>query len=165
MTTSRKSHQHSPHPSDVPSGRSPALAPLHVLVGTWFVEMTHVALSAPVHGLKTYTWLEGGHFLIERTRFDHPDVPDSVAVIGADASGEGLSEHYFDSRGVLRVFKMTLENGLWKAWRDESGFSQRFTGTFSADVQTLEVVGELSQDGMQWEHDFTHRYSKGKGAS
>ena len=163
MANSTNSKRQAPEPSDVPSTRSPALEPLHVLVGTWFIEMTHVALPDPVHGLKTYAWLEGGHFLIERSHFDHPDVPDSIAIIGADDSGEGLSEHYFDSRGVSRVCQMTLRDGRWNVWRDAPGFSQHFTGTFSDDGKTIEVVGELSKDGVNWEHDFTHTYSRGKG--
>lgn len=124
--------------------------------------MTHVALPDTVHGQKTFEWLEGGHFLIERSHFDHPDVPDSIAVIGADETDKGLSQHYFDSRGVLRVFKVSLSEGTWKVWRDAPGFSQRFTGKVSEDGNTIEVSGELSKDGVEWEHDFTHTYTRAK---
>jgi len=125
--------------------------------------MTHVAFQDTVHGQQTYEWLEGGHFLIAHSHFDHPDVPDSISIIGADNSGEGLSEHYFDSRGVLRVYKMSLSEGTWTVWRDAPGFSQRFTGKFSDAADTIEVLGELSKDGVNWEHDFTHTYTRGKG--
>ncbi len=162
MTDSTMSKQQSPQPQDVPSARSPALESLQALVGTWFIKMTHVALPDTVHGHKAFEWLEGGHFLIARSHFDHPDVPDTISVIGADDSGEGLSEHYFDSRGVLRVLEMSLSDRIWKVWRDAPGFSQRFTGTFSDDGNTIEVLGELSKDGVDWQRDFTHTYTRGK---
>ncbi|THF87236.1 hypothetical protein E7T09_08810 [Deinococcus sp. KSM4-11] len=156
------SSQNGPEPQDVPSGRSPTLEPLEALVGQWFVAMTHVALPETVYGYKTYGWLEGRHFLIERAHFGHPDVPDSLAIIGADASGVGLSARYFDSRGVERELKMTLGGGKWTMWRDAPGFFQRFTGTFGEDGTTIDVVGELSKDGVTWAPDFTHTYSRGK---
>jgi hypothetical protein len=160
MTNTTNPQQQAP---DVPGPRSPALEPLGALVGTWFIEMTHVALPGPVHGVKTYAWLEGDRFLIERSHFGHPDVPDSIAIIGDEDAGGGLAEHSFDSRGVLRVLKMSLDHGSWKVWRDAPGFSQRFSGTFSDDSNTIEVVGELSKDGVNWEHDFTQTYTRGKG--
>lgn len=163
MVNGTNSERPASEPQDVPSSRSPALEPLQALVGTWFVEMIHVALPDPVHGLKTYTWLEGRHFLVERSHFDHPDVPDSIAMIGADDSDEGLSQHYFDSRGVSRIYKMTLRAGRWHVWRDAPGFSQRFMGELSDDGQTIEVLGERSSDGVTWERDFTHTYTRGKG--
>ena len=61
---------------------------------------------------------------------------------GAGKNGCGCLQHYFDSRGVARVYKMSVEEGVWKLWRDEPDFSpldfsQRFTGTFSADGTTI----------------------------
>ncbi len=153
--------QQTPQPTDVPAIRSPALAPLNALVGTWSIAFTHVELPDTVHGQQTYEWLGGGHFLIEHSRMEHPEIPDSIAIIGADDSGEGLIQHYFDSRGVYRVYQMSLSEGTWKVWRDAPGFSQRFTGKFSDDGKTIEVSGELSKDGVNWEHDFTQNYTRG----
>jgi hypothetical protein len=163
MASATNLEQQSPKPTDVPTSRSPDLEALNALVGTWSVAMTHVDLPDTVRGQKTFEWLEGKHFLIEHSHFDHPDVPDSISMIGVGASGEGLSEHYFDSRGVLRVMKMSLKNGIWNVWRDAPGFSQRFTGTFSGDGNTIEVFGDLSKDGVNWQHDFTHTYTREKG--
>lgn len=146
--------------SDVPTPHSPALEPLDALVGTWSVEFRHVALPDPVPGRKTFEWLEGGHFLIERSRMEHPEVPDHIGIIGADDLGEELAEHYFDSRGVSRIYRMSLKDGIWKIWRDAPGFSQRFTGRFSDDGKTIEVLGELSRDGVRWERDFEQTYTK-----
>ncbi len=160
MASKTDSKQQSPQPKDIPSTRSPALEPLNALVGTWSIEMTHVALPDTVHGRKVFEWLEGGYFLIERSRFDHPDVPDSISMIGAGDSDAPLETHYFDSRGVLRVQKMSLEDRIWNVWRDAPGFSQRFTGKLSDDGKTIEVSGELSKDGVNWQHDFTHSYTR-----
>jgi hypothetical protein len=154
-----KTNQAQPAP-DLPRKRSPDLEALNTLVGTWTTAFTHVALPDTVHGQKTFEWLEGNHFLIERSRMEHPEVPDSIGIIGADDSGEGLAAHYFDSRGVARIYQMSLKDGIWKTWRDAPGFSQRFTGTFSDDDKTIKVVGELSRDGVTWEHDFEQLYTK-----
>jgi hypothetical protein len=145
---------------DLPNTRLPELDALNALVGRWAVEFKHVALPDVVHGQKTYEWLEGRHFLIEHSHMDHPDVPDSISVTGADDSGEGLTQHYFDSRGVSRAYKMRLEDGVWTIWRDAPGFSQRFAGTFSEDGKTIHVLGELSKDGVTWTRDFEQIYKK-----
>jgi hypothetical protein len=149
-----------PQLTDVPATRSPALEPLNALVGVWSIEFIHVALPDPVHGQKTFEWLEGGHFLIERSHMEHPEVPDSISIYSTDNAARGLAQHYFDSRGVYRVMKMSLRDGTWKVWRDEPGFSQRFTGTFSDDGNTIKILGELSKDGVKWERDFEQIYTK-----
>jgi hypothetical protein len=145
---------------DVPETPSPALESLNALVGTWTIAFTHVALPDTVHGQKTFEWLEGNHFLIERSRMEHPEVPDSISIYGADDSDAPLAQHYFDSRGVYRIMKMSLRDGTWKVWREEPGFSQRFTGKFSRDGKTIKVLGELSKDGVKWERDFEQTYTK-----
>ena len=62
---------------------------------------------------------------------------------------------------------MSVEEGVWKLWRDEPDFSrldfsQRFTGTFCADGR--EIVGrwEICHDGTTWEHDFDLSYARAK---
>jgi hypothetical protein len=52
---------------------------------------------------------------------------------------------YADARGVFRVYRMSLSDGVWKIGRDAPGFFQRFTGTFSADGNTITArVGKES---------------------
>ena len=29
-----------------------------------------------------------------------------------------FEQHYYDSRGVARVYQMSLEGGIWKLWRE-----------------------------------------------
>ena len=149
-----------PQPTEVPATRSSSLKPFGALAGVWSIAFTHVDLPDTVHGQKTFEWLEGGHFLIERSRMAHPDVPDNLSVYGADDSGEGLVQRYFDSRGVYRVYQVSLRDGTWNVWRDAPGFSQRFTGTFSDDGNTINILGEVSRDSVRWERDFDTTYLK-----
>ena len=121
---------------------------LNALVGTWTGEARHPAfpgVTVPVRA--TFEWLEGEHFLIWRWRMDHPDFPDSLSVIG---SGE---LHYFDSRGVQRVYEVAVSGREWRMSRDAPGFSQRFAGTLSDDGDTLSGLWRLSRDGETWEDD------------
>jgi hypothetical protein len=107
----------------------------------------------------SFEWLAEA-FLIERWTVDLPEAPDGIAVIGPDQSGERLVQHYFDSRGVARVYGMSLERGVWRLWRDGDDFSQRFTGTFSDDGQRIEGRWEIAHDGTTWETDFDLIYTK-----
>ena len=125
---------------------------LNALVGTWTIEAKHPAYpDVVVPGRATFEWLEGEHFLIQRSRADHPDFPDSLGVIG-EFDG-GLALHYFDSRGVHRVYEMSLIDGVWRMSRDAPGFSQRFTGTSADDGDTISGLWQLSRDGTTWEDD------------
>ena len=74
--------------------------------------------------------------------------------------GEGLVQRYFDSRGVYRVYKVSLRGGTWNVWRDAPGFAQRFTGKFDYDSTTINVSGEVSRDGVRWVRDFGVTYTK-----
>jgi hypothetical protein len=153
---------------EVPSSVD-SLAALEPLVGEWsmvptFKGMPPVEVGAPV----SFEWLPGGRFLIERWEVPVPEAPDGIALIGPDPQGEGtFLQHYFDSRGVARVYKMSLEAGVWRLWRDEPDFSpldfaQRFTGTFSSDGETISGRWEICHDGTTWEHDFDLTYRKAR---
>ena len=135
------------------------LEPLQALTGTWTTEGVHPMIPATViHGRATFEWLDGGRFLIWRAHYDHPDIPDAVAITGVTA-GE-LSMHYFDSRGVYRVYSVSTGPGIWRFWRDGPGFSQRFTGTFSDGGNTITGHGQLSRDGATWDDDLALTYRK-----
>ena len=150
------------------------LAPLDRLVGTWSTEATHPAFpGVVVRGTADVEWLEGERFLIHRTRTDHPDFPDAICIIGdmardrVDGGGShartpsSWQMHYFDSRGVHRIYEMTLRGGQWKLWRDSlDPFAQRFTGRFSEDGKTITGAWELAEDGSSWKTDFELAYTK-----
>ncbi len=95
-----------------------------------------------------------------------PEAPDGIAIIGADPESEGTYlQDYFDLRGVVRLYKMSFEEGVWKLRRDEPDFSpldfsQRFTGIFSDDGKSIAGRWEISHGGKSCEHDFDLTYIK-----
>jgi hypothetical protein len=114
--------------------------------------------AAVIRGRATFEWLDGERFLIWRSHYDHPEIPDAVAITGV-TDGQ-LSMHYFDSRGVHRVYSVSMSPGTWRFSRDAPGFAQRFTGTFSDDGSTITGRGQLSRDGASWEDDLALTYRK-----
>ena len=154
----------------MPQGtRHPMLAHLDPLIGEWETEATHQLMpDTVVRGRTTFEWLESGHFLILRARNEHPDFPDSISILGCDdpdgsddaGDSGGCSMRYFDSRGVARRYALEAEAGVFRFWRDRPGFSQRFTGTLSADGNTIAGVAELCQDGTTWEVDLRVTYKR-----
>ncbi len=131
------------------------------LVGAWTTQATHPALPGTiVSGTAEVRWLEGERFLIWHSHSDHPDFPDPISIIG---DTDGLQWHYFDSRGVHRVYEFrVLENGLEMA-RDAPEFSQRMTVTFEDDDDTMEGLGRLSRDDETWADDLQITYRRSPG--
>ena len=128
------------------------------LVGAWMTEATHPALpGTTVGGTAEVQWLEGERFLIWRSHNDHPAFPDSLSMIG---DTDGLQWHYFDSRGVHRVYEFrVLENG-WEMARDAPEFLQRMKVTFEDDYDAMEGLGRLSRDDETWEDDLQITYRR-----
>jgi hypothetical protein len=143
---------------------NPAIERLGMFVGKWNLEISsmsfHEDKSATVHGRATFDWIEGGAFLRERSEVPNTAFPRAIAIIGPDDSAETYSMLYFDSRGVSRIYQMSLNGETWKLWRDFPGFSQRFIGTFSDDHNKITARWEKSSDGRNWEHDFDITYTK-----
>lgn len=151
------------------------LALLQRLVGVWQTEATHPSLpGVVVHGTTTCEWLEGERFLIQRARTDHPEFPDSVAIIGvterdrvgrsSDAApavtAEHLTMHYFDSRGVFRVYRVIIDEDALRVSRVASGFSQRFTGTFVDGGHGIQGKWQLCEDDVHWRDDLEIVYRR-----
>jgi hypothetical protein len=129
------------------------LSGFDTLIGTWATSATHPQLEGAAPGTATFAWLEGGRFLILRTSHEHALIPNAIAVIGPPEDGDGLVMEYFDSRGVRRTYRTSLEGGLWRYWRDAPGFDQRFSATLGPD--TFEGHGELARTAGEW-HDDLH---------
>jgi hypothetical protein len=143
--------------------RHPELESLDALMGDWTTEATHPAFpGVVVSGRASFEWLEGEHFVIHRSEADHPDFPNSLSIIGA--AEERLAMHYFDSRGVQRVYGLSMSDGVLRIWRDAPGFSQRFTGTFGDGGDTLAGVWELSRDDSTWADDLEIAYRRVQAA-
>ena len=141
------------------SGHGQQLELLGALAGTWTTEGSHPLLpGADIRGQATFEWLDGERFLISRSHYDHPEIPDAIAVTGV-VDGR-LSTNYFDSRGVHRIYSVSMTAGTWRFWRDDADFAQRFTGTFSDDGGTITGRGQLSRDGATWDDDLALTYRR-----
>jgi hypothetical protein len=158
MTSDRDLEQQEPavrpdNPGDIPAIRPASLDRLEALVGQWKME-------APFDARTTFEWLEGKFFLLQRFVTDHPAAPSGIAIIAANEGRETFSQHYYDSRGVARVYQMSLDGGVWRVWREEPGFWQQYTGVISDDGTRITGSWEGSVDGREWSHDFDLNYIK-----
>jgi hypothetical protein len=98
--------------------RNPALERLDALVGEWTMEAGPPGGEPwPGEARVSFEWLEGRTFLIQRGTVDMPAAPDGVAIIGAGDEPETFRQHYFDSRGVHRIYEMTSSHGFWRLRR------------------------------------------------
>ena len=153
----------------------PELDQLGRLVGEWTTEATHPAVpGVVVRGTVEFEWLEGERFLIQRARTDHADFPDSISIIGitdadrvdpgtnepATADEPGMSMHYFDSRGVFRVYDVSIDDEALRISRNAPGFSQRFTGTFADGGKTMAGTWQLCRDDVNWNDDLAITYRR-----
>jgi len=139
--------------------RDPALEPFDALIGTWDTEATHPMVDAVVPGRVTFEWLEGGKFIVQRSHNDHELFPDAICVIGAPEHGDGLVMEYFDSRGVRRTYGVSFDDGVWRTWRDATGFDQRFSATPQAD--SFEGLSQLARTPGEWQDDLKVTYRRG----
>jgi hypothetical protein len=142
--------------------RSAALARLEPFVGAWSIE---ASLSADVRGTTTFEWTLDGQFLAQRSSIPVEGAPEGLSIIGVDDTGEIYTQHYFDSRGVARLYAMTFDGRDWELLRTEADFFpldfvQRYTGTLSDDGDTIEGRWETSKDGTEWEVDFSLTYRR-----
>jgi hypothetical protein len=139
------------------------------LVGRWTIEATHPAVPGTViSGSSEIEWFEGQHFLIYRLHYDHPDFPDAISIIG---DTDGLQMHYFDVRGVHRLFQLTVADDGWAIMMDRHSqgrsfrssdppFSQRMTYTFEHADQNFSGKGQLSHDDVNWDDDLEITYCR-----
>jgi len=146
--------------------RALALQRLEPFIGRWTMEALFPGAepTGPA-GLCTFEWMLGGEFLLQRTEFSVPGPPEGVMIVGPDPEGANFTQHYFDSRGVARLYSMTFEEGIWTLQRDTQDFTslsfrQRFVGNFSDDGGRIDGQWEISHNGANWEHDFKLTYKR-----
>ena len=138
-----------------------ALEPLTTLVGEWKTVGTHPMVPGKTfHGHTSFSWLEGGAFLVMHSEVDEPEIPSGIAVFGSDDTSAALFMLYFDERGVSRRYEVSVRDGVVRWWRNAPGFSQRNAVTIAADGRTMASHGELSRDGVRWEPDLALTYTR-----
>ena len=140
------------------------------LIGEWNGE-GEIPLDPPIKVSAKATIERMGAFIVFRTVGEPAEMPSTLSVIGGAPDGEPQPMHYFDSRGVKRMFQTALDGSTWKIWRapgedwngpDGPGFNQRFIGEISADGDVIEGRWErgLGDAGGVWEIDFPITYRR-----
>jgi hypothetical protein len=150
-----------------PAKQNEQLAPL---IGQWSMAIVMPGQERPdplpdLGARVKFEWMGDKAFVLERWTVPIPEAPDGVALIGWDEGRGGFLQHYFDERGVARVYEMSLAGRLWKLERTKPDFSpfefsQRFTGTFADDGKRIEGIWEISHDHKTWEKDFDLIYTR-----
>ena len=137
---------------------------LGVLVGRW-----ELAVDLPgaqdVRGQVTFDMM--GDVLVQRTTVPVPEAPDSCCVVVRHDDG-GFTQHYFDSRGIARLYEMTFDGRSWTLQRTKPDFTpldfhQRFLGTLDDGVSTIAGEWQSSPDGREWSRDFGLTYRRSPG--
>ena len=140
------------------------------LIGEWHGE-GEIPIEPPMKIAAEVSIERLGEFIVMRSTGEPAEMPDSISVIGGARAGEPQPMHYFDSRGVKRLFMTVLEGSTWRIWRapgedwhgpDGPGFNQRFIGEISADGTTITARWErgTGDAGDQWELDFPITYRR-----
>jgi hypothetical protein len=148
--------------SDSHGARDPSLERLDALVGTWTLE---ASIAPPgVVGTATFEWTLDGRFLVERA--EAPGAPSGLKIVAPEsADGESYAQHYFDSRGVVRLYRMTFDGDRWALLRTEPDFTplnfcQRYVGRLADGGRTIAGRWETSPDGETWTLDFELTYRR-----
>jgi hypothetical protein len=136
---------------------------LQPLLGEWEVKAA-LPGAEDLTGRMAIEPMLGGAFLAQRSQAPDP-IPDSFCVISAAAEGDGFTQHYFDTRGVIRVYAMTFEDGIWTLSRERPdftplSFSQKFSGKLSADRRVIRGLFERTDEAGAWTDDFEVTYTR-----
>jgi hypothetical protein len=143
-----------------------AMERLGPFVGEWSMDAAFPGAPPTGRmGRTVFEWILDGQFLLQRSEIPHPDAPEGFCVVGLDLEADKYRQHYFDSRGVVRIYAMTFDDGVWELVRDAPDFSpldffQRYIGRLSTDGQTIEGEWQTAPDGSAWERDFGLTYRR-----
>ena len=133
------------------------LEQLDVLIGEW---ITTSKTFSNGRGHTTVTRTEDGKFLRVDSREEDDRFPHSTQLVGADEARNECTVLYYDSRGVYRVYQMTVADGVWSMWREAPGFNQRYIGEIKDGGKAIEGRWEMSDDGERWRVDFDLTYRR-----
>jgi hypothetical protein len=140
------------------------------LIGEWSMAMVMPGQERPkalpdIGARAKFEWMGDKAFVIQRSTVPIPEAPDGLALIGWDDGRGTFLQHYFDDRGVARIYEMSLDNGVWRLERTKPDFSpfefsQRFTGTFADGGNRIDGTWEIANDHKTWEKDFDFIYTR-----
>lgn len=115
---------------------SPRLRSLDRLVGTWSV-------TGGARGTVTYSWMDGGFFLLQHVDFDHEgrqitglEVIGHDRAFGAQPSADVRSRFYSNTGDTLD-YVYELDGDTLTIWGGERGSPAYFTGRFDAEDTTV----------------------------
>ena len=118
------------------------------LIGDWHGE-GQIPIEPPMAISQEAKIERLGAFVVFSSVGQPADVPDTISIIGGAPDGEPQPMHYFDGRGVQRMYLTSLEGSTWRIWRAPvrtegphgPGFNQRFVGEISADGSRSRATG------------------------
>jgi hypothetical protein len=141
---------------------------LRAFVGEWELSVD-LPGAQDVRGHVAFDLL--GDVLVQRTTVPVEEAPDSCCVVVRNEEA-GFTQHYFDSRGVARLYAMTFDGDTWTLERTKPDFTpleshQRFMGRFDVEHSTINGEWQSSNDGHDWHRDFglTYRRLTAKNAA
>ncbi|MEZ4860179.1 MAG: hypothetical protein R3C14_02675 [Caldilineaceae bacterium] len=115
---------------------NPDLKSLEPLVGVWH-------LSGDTQGTVTYSWLEGGFFLIQHFDFELYDHRvQGIEIIGhlqpfGEAPSADIKSRAYDSVGNTLDYVYELAGDTLMIWGGEKRSPAYYHGVFSADGNTV----------------------------
>lgn len=143
---------------------------LQPLVGEWSVAVVMPGEDRPaelpdVGARTTWSWLGDSDLLEQRWTIPVEGPPDGLAVIGWDEGRASYLQHYFDDRGVVRVYELSFDGRVLRLERtrpDYSSFhfSQRFEGTLSEDGGVIDGTWFMAEDHETWRKDLDLVYTR-----
>ena len=139
-----------------------------VLLGHWHGEGVF-PMDPPMNLTSDAKFERLGTYIVFTSVGEPAEVPNTLSLIGGGPVGEPQPMHYYDSRGVKRLYLTAVEGSSWKIWRapgedwngpDGPGFHQRFIGEITADGGTIQTRWErgMGDAGDEWELDFSMTY-------
>src|SRR3954468_16435195 len=101
---------------------------LEPLIGAWSLAVVMPGQERPdvlpdLGARATFEWMGEKAFVLERWTVPVPEAPDGLALIGWDEGRGAFLQHYFDDRGVARIYEMSFAAGVWRLARTKPDFS------------------------------------------
>jgi hypothetical protein len=143
---------------------------LQPLVGEWSLAIVLPGQERPaelpdIGARNTWEWMGDSGLLVQRWSVPVDEAPDGLAVIGWDEGRATFLQHYFDDRGVVRVYELTLVDSVLTLERTRADFSplhfsQRYVGTLTDDGRRIDGAWFIAHDHETWEKDFDLVYTR-----